>query len=865
MNRRMPAAERGVTLVELMIAVAILSIGVLGLVGAFMGIQRATQVAKNKTIATGLAQEKLQILGQLNYDQVLVTASPSYRTDYTPSIPYDTVYFPPESVLEGGVTYTRLTDVQVVTETGGVLTILPPTTPDTGMRQVTSYILWTEGSQKKSLSLSTVLSNPYTITSNSNFVGTMQDASSMNPIIGGQINIAENQGWLTTTGAGGNYGMNTAPGNFTMVASAHGYFTQFAPVTIAPNATVTQNFSMVAMASGTVTGTAWVNPNPVISQVVVSTAQADKNGFQAQYIELYNPTQNVVPVVTGGVPQLNLNFQSAPGCGDAATCLNIQLIYISTAIQPYGYYVVANTSTFMINGASITADAVYSPSANTACTTEPTTWNLSSIPPVMAIMSQQAPNGHGGALWLTNTAGSVLDTVGWTHNGNTPPQCAPYCIPFTAGSGFAPNTQIVRTSSPNFASNVWGRAYDTSISSIDFVYPPIITGFPFQPFSSQSPPQMPIAGRPAIGGVVSASDGLSSPSTITAFGYPPVGNFTLPSVATATIGAPWVVTITSGAWMLENDTVTIPTMGSIYNFPSSTTFLTSPNIKGFIAGYVTDVLGNPISLPSPVTVSPGSSGLNVMASATNGRYILRVTSGAVNVTANPGNLDSGYVAVTSAAVTANLGQITDGVNFQLAQGGRVSGFVTRDGVNGLPGVTVSLINMASGASADTEVTDNTGRFSTLNVSTGAYQVVPELDSLEFSSPANQSVTVLPGAEVFSSTFTVTGALGTISGTVTSGGQPISSGVLIVVTTSTLPGGPPALSSTTQSSSAIYLASSQEDGTYSVGVRQSTAPSYNIYAYYTTVTSTGGITSQSASITGVPILSGSTVTGKNFAW
>lgn len=868
-----------------MIAMAILSIGAVGLIGAFLGIQRATQVAKNKTLASGLAQEKLQILGQLPYNQVLVTPSPSYRTDYTPNIPYDTTYFPPETILEGGVVYTRLTNVQVVTENLGQLQILPPTNPDTGMRLVTSYILWNEGGQKKFQALNTVMSNPDTVTSNSNFIGTLRNASSMSPIIGGQVNIAENQGWMNTTNGSGQYAISAAPGNFNLIASARGYFTQFLPVTIAPNQTLTNDFSMVPMSSGSVTGTAWLNSGLVISQVVVSTAQANVNNFQAQYIELYNPTPRPIAIqsgVPGTFPAIKLNFQSAPGCGDPSTCADpnwgIKLVYVSTVVPAYGYYVIANTTTFMVNGTSVAADAYYESDANTYCTTPPATWNTASIPPVMAIMSQQ---GHGGALWLKDSYGNVIDSVGWSHNGNSPPQCVPYCIPFLA-SGFAAATEIVRTSSPNFATNAWGPAYDTGISSIDFVYPPIITGFPFQPYNSFGAITPPIAGRPPIGGVVTASDGLSLPSTITAVGYPPTGYFSLTNVATGT----WTVLITSGAYTLENDTVTIPALGSIYSFPSSTTFLNKPTSVGFIAGTVTDVFGSPISLPVPITVSPGPAGSNTLASTSNGRYILTVsvssggTSGhgmsgggfspaLVNVSANPGpSGNSSYITVSSAGVSVQVGQITDQVNFVLSQGGRISGFVSRDGINGIPGVTVSAINTASGASADTEVTDSSGHFATMNIATGTYQVVPELDSLEYATPVSPTLTVTPGQSVFSATFTVTGALGTISGSVKSGGQPITSGVLIFVTTSTLAGSPPVppvLSTATLASSAVYLASSHEDGTYSVGVRQSTVPAYNVYAYYTTVNSAGAVTFQTQKIAGVPVLAGSTVTAQNFAW
>ena len=89
----------------------------------------------------------------------------------------------------------------------------------------------------------------------------------------------------------------------------------------------------------------------------------------------------------------------------------------------------------------------------------------------------------------------------------------------------------------------------------------------------------------------------------------------------------------------------------------------------------------------------------------------------------------------------------------------------------------------------------------------------------------------------------------------------------MVTTATLAGTPPAppsLSSATLTGSPYYVASSREDGTYRVEVRQSTSPAYRVYAYY--ITYPGGaptINAQSAS--GVQVLAGQTTTGVNFSW
>ena len=85
----------GVTLVELMVAVGILTMGVLGLVASFGGIQKAIQNSKAKTLAANLVQEKMQILKEKNYYAVIVTSMPVANHDYTPNVLYDPGYFPP--------------------------------------------------------------------------------------------------------------------------------------------------------------------------------------------------------------------------------------------------------------------------------------------------------------------------------------------------------------------------------------------------------------------------------------------------------------------------------------------------------------------------------------------------------------------------------------------------------------------------------------------------------------------------------------------------------------------------------------------------------------------------------------------------
>lgn len=878
----------GVTLTELMIAVVVISVGALGLLGSFGGIARSVQSAKSKTLATNLCQEKTQILKQKNYYRVLTTTAPAYLMDFSAPIPYDpsTGYFPPETILEGGIRFTRLTFVEIAQEVGSNIVTLAPTSSDTGLKLITVTTLWGQGDDQRKVQVQSLLSNPDATVQNSVLRGFVQRAGPI-AIPNATVSVSENSGWVDTTDGTGLYTINLFPGSYNILVEAPGYFPQLVAVTVPANATVNQSVTLSPMTTQAVQGYAWIRDHLVISQVVASSESAAAPGFYQEYVEVFNPTTSTVQMKG----RCGLKFQRRVAQDALPLVIDINYDYktpVSTNIAPGGYYLFANTSPVTVGGVSLQADAIWAVAAgsNTVFPYFHNPGPYGEDNNIIPINTDGAGEGAGGLQLYDTVTGIVHDTFGWMGFGGLWPGLYE-TFPLQQMTGFQAGEQFTRevsTAGYNDATlgmiaDLYGRAYDHDWN-LDNILTNSEVGGVLPPHNSASPVRMTVTGTPALGAVVSCNDGLSGPSTVPDSGWFWNGTdnrwyrnpgFTLPSIATGTWSVYFSSTTAFSDSFVEISSVVIAG-GAALNIPHATTnpawevpgrysvFITSSSEEGFVLGTVRNVFGAGIAPAISVTNNLASVLANTVSPY---RFFLRTVPGTYNITANVNNANPNYVSDVQTGVTVNAGQVTSGVNFILSQAGSLRGFVSRDGTNALPGIAMTATN-AAGLVETTAVTGNDGRFTMTNMSTGAYVIEAALGSGEASAPLSVSTTVTVGTSLFVGSFTVVGAAGYVTGSVTQSGSPIKTGVMVVVSTAVV-GAPPALSSASLVGIPYYIGASYEDGTYSLEVKGSTSTNFRVYAFYPVQNATGTWSTLTASSASVQILPGQTKTGVNFAW
>lgn len=880
---------RGATLTELMVAVAIMSIGILGFFGAFRYISVSLHVSRARTLATNLAQEKVEALKNESYYELLITTASAIDNNFTPGIVHDNGQYGPERISIGGITFTRYTFVALAQIDAGAISTVTYTFPDTGMKQITVHVIWEQSGNRRKYSLTNLLENPNVNPLDSGLTGTVvfQDGTAFPGAI---VRVQENPDYNDTSAADGSYSFRVYHGSYTVKASSAGYFDAISSVqSVGTGSNVTAPpLVMQAIGSGTISGIAWLNKDLVISQVVASTVQIGDNqtgvafnNFQAQYVELFNPTTFAINIGDGiSDPVVRLNVEGATTCSYYLLCDNAQhgvkiSVYRSSYVAPGGYYLFANTGTFVTNGQFRLTDAVIADNADTHCADGPDTgnrWNLGTSPPIKLLINP----GHGGTTWISRNGSGVIDGVGWTHSGQTAPRFEGTAIPFT--SGFPIGVQIVRISSPTASLvesdlTTYGRAYDSSVNADDFLYHATAPQWwTWVAPSTSTMPSVPVlTGKPAVMANVAASDPYSgattaSPAYISSGSltllYAPfslVGVGTSPVVASCA-GTCWDVVVATSGYLATISTVSVQ-QGVVTRVPNADTIpawdvanhvgvhLETSTVGGYVQGVVRDLNNNPIG---GIQVFAGGT---TKTTGSNGVYFAATSSGPVTLIANPNNANTQYVQ-SQTLVTVLEGQLTT-ADFVLSRGGTLYGYLT-SGTTPLPNFIVAA-TYGGGSQAGNGTSNTSGYFYIRNLSTGTYNIAPVLDTGQDSLPNTVSRTISSAGEiVFVGTFTVSGAFGNIAGNVTNNGLALTSGALILASTATIPSTPNAIAASSgPAQTPLYAVSSKADGTYTLPVRGGVT--YNISVYIPVISNAGTVTITTKTYSGIAVTPSVTTT------
>ncbi len=820
------SAERGVTLVEIMIAVAVLSIGIMGLIASFQYLNKGIQVSKGKSLATNLAQEKIEYLKNKSYYRIIVTSATAEDDNFNPSLVYDIYPNGEEEMFVGGIDFKRRVYIRKVAEdASGNLSYVSWNNPDTGLKEIAVYVVWQEGTEWRKLELKNLVENPDRSNLSATFSGKVTDNDSGVEIEEATVRALENTARYDVTDSDGDYSFAIEPGSYTLRVSKSGYFSVLSSqLSIESEQSLTQNFTMTKMATGTISGTAYVGTHLVISQVVGSSENAA--GYDQEYVEIFNPT-TYTWTVNG---EIGLKFQR-----NADTSKKTILItYFNNSISPYGFYLFANTSTITLNGAGIGADAVWSDINSTSDFPY-----FASDKNIIPIDSDGSSEGSGALELYRTLSGEILDQVGWDYNPGVPKKAPFYETDgIDQTKGIEESEQYVRYASSAGPSYVYGPAYDSDNNNRNFQTVKPLTYIPSNTFSST---RTIISGTPAEGGIAFADDSVSNAGIINSD-----GNFTLLNVATGY----WTIHISSGELFITTSSFG----GTTSNFSASvgSVVLSSASTLGYVSGNVIDVVGTPLN-----GIAVYASG-NQITTDVNGNYTLVTDPGELNVIANYQLQNAQYVEASSVNVTVEVGEITKNVDFVLSEGGSLCGWVTTNGVDALPDVPV--VAFKNSLNEGDGISDENGYFEINGISTGTYSVEPQIESGESSSPGSISVTLSSAENLFVGTFTVSGVMGYISGSVTENGEPIRTGVLLYASTASISGGPPEIDSDLRSGTIVYYAASSDaEGNYNLPVRG--GYTYNIYAWYTTWSGeTPTITKKS--YTSVVVVTGQTVT-RNF--
>lgn len=244
-------------------------------------------------------------------------------------------------------------------------------------------------------------------------------------------------------------------------------------------------------------------------------------------------------------------------------------------------------------------------------------------------------------------------------------------------------------------------------------------------------------------------------------------------------------TVSSGDWVLSaskvgfvkpaDQTVSLSTGDIIQNQDFNLTG-NANQITGFVRERVTREDGTTGTATFPnirVTAIPNIGEPIVTTSEINGQYNLSLKSGSYTITAEEENYTSNNDQ--DLVIGIAIGETISGIDFELIPNpSSITGTVTLPDGNGVEGATVVITGVGS-------TTTSASGFYTLGVPEGSHRLSVQKNGLVSPSPKTASVSV--GQNLTGVNFQMTPNAGTISGKITSGGQPLSSTKIIAINSS----------------------------------------------------------------------------------
>ena len=772
--------QRGVTLVELMIAVAFLSTVALSTALTYTVTMKALVTAKSRGIASRLAQDKFETLQGLSYPNLIVTS----QADLNIPPGVDLTNYPPETFNMGAKTFTRSVIIsRAYRDSSNNITILSPSAADTGLKRITTLVKYQQGAAPVTNTSTLLVTDPGLIPLNVTLYGVVSDTAS-NGIANAKVYITQNQNWYAMSSSTGYYQIQMDTSTYTATATRPGYWDNPSASFSPPGGPYSLNFQLTAKAIGGVAGIVTARPpSLLISSVYTGTQGSPTNDF----LELYNPTTAPILITDGTSAEIQIKYILPNN-----SIKNVTFTWGDAnphSIPAQGYYLIA-TSSPTVNGRP--PDGLFS---------APTS-------PFVDLKAGVA---------IQNSFSMGLDTVGWTNDGTAgPPNGVETTGVIVTGANWgpagSPSGVLNRKSDPFGMTAGVGNSVSNNNNAQDvLLLASVGAAYPRNSQTATSPVQY---GTTAATATMAATDGYSAATTASSTGY-----YLLNSVTTGT----WSL---AGYWNAYSSM----TAGNIQVNTGAITVLNlllehSSRGGGGVSGRVTR--SDTLAAVSNIIINSGTA--STLTDAL-GNYVLNLASGTQPVIANDGFSNIGYNSLSTTA-TVVAGGITTGVNFNLVPSGAVSGKVTTNGTDAYPNIPVHAVSQ--GLEVATTQSDSFGNYSLFGIPTGAASIVPILDPQSTAAnPPSISLSITQGTTLSGNDFIVTTSLGKITGSVTSGGNGISTGVLILASTTTLTSPPLVNNAYRTGSTVLYATTSDSSGQYTVNVVLDST--YTLYGYYTSL-------------------------------